>query len=131
MNDALARFVKIAFGIMSIMMLAFCGLVLWLGLTGRIPHGAWSAANYGVVVGTIAIAGMSFARLLFGIDRRPLGLLFIAMTGLFAVMKWQGEFGERVFGPFTGWLDFGFTVGVAWGAVGAAMMYIDEQNRNR
>ena len=129
MNGTLLRLVKIAFYIVSAIMLTFCGLVLWSGMSGRIPFNASFAANYGVVVGMIAIAGMSIARMFFGIGRHPLGLLFIAMTGLFAVMKWQGEFGEQVFGPFTKWLDFGFTIGIAWGVVGAALLLIDEQDR--
>jgi hypothetical protein len=131
MNNTLARLVKIVFGIMSVLMLTFCGLVLWSGMTGRIPFGASFAANYGVVVGMIAIAGMSFARMFFRIGRGPLGLLFIAMTGLFAVMKWQGEFGEQVFGPFSKWLDFGFIIGIAWGAAGVALLFIDEKDQSQ
>ena len=131
MNDTLARLVKIAFGMMSALMLIFCGLVLWSGMTGRIPFRASFAANYGVAVGMITIAGMAIARLFVSIDRRPLGMVFIAMTGLLAVMKLQGEFGEEVFGSFTKWLDFGFIIGIAWGAVAVALLLIDEPDRKQ
>lgn len=50
-------------------------------------------------------------------------------TSLLAVMKWSGEFDERVLGPYAPFLDFGFYLGVPLGVCVIAALWLKEKRK--
>ena len=58
-----------------------------------------------------------------------LAACMLGMVGLLAVMKWSGEFDERVLGPYARFLDFGFYLGVPLGVCVIAALWLKEKRK--
>ena len=134
----MSRAVKILFGLTAVVAFAYIGLLTYLLVTLQLPHQAAFLGNYGVVVGMLTIAGLTLAKLFWDMARSheggyPPGYMLaacmLAMVGLLAVMKWSGEFDERVLGPYARFLDFGFYLGVPLGVCVIAALWLKEKRK--
>jgi hypothetical protein len=134
----MSRAVKILFGLTAVVAFAYIGLLTYPFVTRQLPHQAVFLGSYGVVVGMLTIAGLTLAKFFWDMARSHergyppgsmLAACMLAIVGLLAVMKWSGEFDERVLGPHARFLDFGFSLGVLLGVCMIAALWLEERRK--
>jgi hypothetical protein len=86
-----------------------------LGAALFVPQQIGFTLSYGIVVGMLTVAGISLGNFFHKRRYYMLAICSLALVGLFAVMRWRGEFGERIFGAYTPFIDYGFYFGAAFG----------------
>jgi len=132
------RAVNMLLGVLALPSVLYTVALTYLSVTQQVPHQAALAGSYGVVVGMVTIAGLGLAKMFYDLAHSPIKPYFpgyllaacmLVMVGLFAAMRWAGEFGERIFGPYAIFLDFGFYLGVPLGMGMLAASWLDQQRK--
>ena len=110
----------------AIMMLPAAGymfLLVYSHIIGAIEHKAAFFGMFAVIIGIMTIAGLGYARLFFSMWRRdqsPLLLIgaacFLTLAALGFIMQRLGHLDEQFVGPFIGYSNLGYTLGVIAGA---------------
>lgn len=107
--------------------------MIYLQLFYGLPDKAGIAAMMGVMVGFVPFCGLQFAKLIWshrkGIELPGLVLsaCFLLLTGLIAIMRVTGDFGERVYGGFVPLWEVGFVLAVPFGLVMAVGLWYAER----
>lgn len=113
---------------------AYLALLTYLFINQHLPIQAAFLGSYGVAVGMITVAGLPLARMFFDTARSPgapnssafiLAGCYLSLVGLYQVMRWAGDFSERVLGPNTSYLDLGFCLGAVMGLGAVVAMWAD------
>ena len=130
------RVVLFIYALSALLAFSYVGFLSYLFLTLQLPHGAALWGIFGVLVGTISVSGVAFAKLHWDLAQSkerpfPLGYVIAAsmlvMVGAVAAMKRSGDLNERTIGPFMEFLDLGFYLGLALGVCTIAAFWLDQK----
>lgn len=133
------RWLFTLFGLSALPPFSWMVWLIYLQITAGMPDRAGVAGMMGVMAGFLPFVGMQFAKLFwqtFANVKSPLrfhGLLlaicFELMTGLIAIMRFTGDFSERVYGDYVPLFSFGAAISVPAGVLAAVLMWFAESPR--